>query len=460
MNPSPPVAPAKSRWLSKKARNVYLPCLMLLLPVVVIGGYRLFVLLRDYDELRRAVAEIEKTEAGWRMADLEAQRADVPDEENGALCVEAANESLPRPLANSPEWNDVENVGLRTRFTAKQLQMLRNEMKRDAAAVTEARKLADLPRGRFHVAWTRTLLDREPPHVALPRDLVWLLHGDVLLRTAEGDYDGALLSCRAAWNAGRSFGDEPYMAAQSSRLSCRSSALLSMERVLAQGQPSPSALKPLLAALLDEDRQPLVLIGWRGERAALYDLMEAHRDGEISNASSMELSRRDVAAKTMQVLTRMIEIIKESPPMEQTPQIRELALSLKGSAGDKPSLPCVAAQSYLMSLHSFRLKFLRQQAMLRSAAVALAAEIHRQTHHGRWPERLEELAPDLLAEVPLDPFDGRPLRYHIQKESIIVYSVGVDGVDDGGKIDDPSPFEITDIGIRLWNVEQRGLPPA
>jgi hypothetical protein len=42
---------------------------------------------------------------------------------------------------------------------------------------------------------------------------------------------------------------------------------------------------------------------------------------------------------------------------------------------------------------------------------------------------------------------------------VIIYSVGVDGVDDGGKIDEPSPYDCTDIGIRLWNVEQRGLPP-
>jgi hypothetical protein len=169
MNPSPPQVSVKPPWLSKKMRRVYLPCLLLMVPVGLVGGYKCFGFLQEYGELRSAVNEIDSTDPGWRMADLEAGRAEVPDDQNGALCVLAVNERLPRPLANSAEWNNVENVGLRTRLTDQQQAVLRAEMKRDAAALSEARKLADLPRGRFRVQWTRTILDREPPHVSLPR---------------------------------------------------------------------------------------------------------------------------------------------------------------------------------------------------------------------------------------------------------------------------------------------------
>ena len=49
---------------------------------------------------------------------------------------------------------------------------------------------------------------------------------------------------------------------------------------------------------------------------------------------------------------------------------------------------------------------------------------------GELPASLEELVPAYLAAVPVDPFDGKPMK--VDRERGIVYSVGRDGVDDGG----------------------------
>jgi len=54
---------------------------------------------------------------------------------------------------------------------------------------------------------------------------------------------------------------------------------------------------------------------------------------------------------------------------------------------------------------------------------------------GDKPQTLEELVPDFLPSVPLDPFDGKPFRYKFEEG--IVYSVGaglVDFPDDGDKL--------------------------
>lgn len=54
---------------------------------------------------------------------------------------------------------------------------------------------------------------------------------------------------------------------------------------------------------------------------------------------------------------------------------------------------------------------------------------------GVWPATLDELTPSFLPRVPRDPFDGAPLRYKpaaAPSEPPLLYSVGVDGVDDGG----------------------------
>ncbi|MCP5526867.1 MAG: hypothetical protein H7A47_08690 [Verrucomicrobiales bacterium] len=57
---------------------------------------------------------------------------------------------------------------------------------------------------------------------------------------------------------------------------------------------------------------------------------------------------------------------------------------------------------------------------------------------GRWPESLEELVPDLLPAIPRDWMDGQPLRYRSSgAEEFLLYSVGEDGVDDGGDPGEP-----------------------
>jgi hypothetical protein len=71
-----------------------------------------------------------------------------------------------------------------------------------------------------------------------------------------------------------------------------------------------------------------------------------------------------------------------------------------------------------------------------AAATVLALESWRRAH-GAWPRSLEELTPGYLPAVPLDPFDGKPLRYLPPKsdgERPTVYSVGVDALDEGGKL--------------------------
>lgn len=76
-----------------------------------------------------------------------------------------------------------------------------------------------------------------------------------------------------------------------------------------------------------------------------------------------------------------------------------------------------------------------------SCRMRIALELHRRAH-GAFPETLEALIGGDLKVVPVDPFDGKPLRYSLEKK--ILYSVGKDGRDSGGEEDDlvlklPSP---------------------
>jgi hypothetical protein len=101
----------------------------------------------------------------------------------------------------------------------------------------------------------------------------------------------------------------------------------------------------------------------------------------------------------------------------------------------------------------------RKLATVRSLIVALAAERYRRQHDG-WPETLDHLIPTYLAAVPLDPFDGKSLRYRHLDDGVVIYSVGADGKDNGGTLIRPGSYSPEwDVGIRLWDVKHRRQPP-
>jgi hypothetical protein len=52
--------------------------------------------------------------------------------------------------------------------------------------------------------------------------------------------------------------------------------------------------------------------------------------------------------------------------------------------------------------------------------------------HGTFPPHLTDLVPAYLDAVPTDPFDGHPLRLAIKANRWIIYSIGPDGIDNGG----------------------------
>lgn len=91
---------------------------------------------------------------------------------------------------------------------------------------------------------------------------------------------------------------------------------------------------------------------------------------------------------------------------------------------------------------------LRIEAARRVLVTAIALKRF-QLRNGHWPQTLYEMAPEFLASVPIDPYDGKPLRYHLNADgTFLLYCVGDDGVDDGG--DPTQPPGIKNTTIPYW----------
>jgi type II secretory pathway pseudopilin PulG len=67
---------------------------------------------------------------------------------------------------------------------------------------------------------------------------------------------------------------------------------------------------------------------------------------------------------------------------------------------------------------------------------------------GRYPPRLDDLAPKYLPAIPADVFSGKPLNYRPNDNGYLLYSVGLNGLDEEGRSMDDQPRG-DDLRVRM-----------
>jgi hypothetical protein len=84
------------------------------------------------------------------------------------------------------------------------------------------------------------------------------------------------------------------------------------------------------------------------------------------------------------------------------------------------------------SIQKAEMRHKRVIAHERLLATELALRCY-ESEQGHAPMGLEQLVPEYFQHVPQDPFSGKPVIYRPQGTHWLMYSVGEDGLDDGGK---------------------------
>jgi hypothetical protein len=468
----PPPRRRRRRWL-----------LLLLLPPVLVAAAWLYVYSAADRRLAWAVAEADRLDPHWRLADILAERAEIPDAENSALTTISVKRKMPQrwpawdmvsPAQDPPPMQKaLQELKPNQLLTPAELGEMGEEIKRAADAIVEARKLVDQPRGRFPIVYTKDWITTMLPTVQDCRTTAYVLSYDAQHRAQCGDLDGAIISCRALVNNARALGDEPMFIPQLVRMAIRSIAVGATERTLGLGEPSVDGLVPLQSALEEEAPVPLFEIALRGERGGLDQFMGTLQDGSTSIKRMQGLTKGgpssgpkgwfaeenllylpgSITTNRAALLRRMTQLIEISklPPDEQAGPLEEMKRSLR----DEPLL----VRELMPATEKVHAAAKRTRALLLCAAAGLAAERYRRKH-GRWPEALADLKGEFLREVPLDPFDLKPLRYRKDGLGVIIYSIGQDGKDDGGERATLNTYkeEGTDVGFRLWDVDRRRQP--
>jgi hypothetical protein len=465
MNEAPLIQATVSASRGKWRRRIF----VFLVGVLALAGVGMaFWVLLAEPNLQRAISEADRLDPGWRLDELEAAREAVADEDNSALIILEAGGLLPNGWLAAPPgerglYGVLQEVGetpRANRLNEKLAERIRAELGRITAARDTLRKIAGLPRGRYPIAWAG--VDTMLTHIQIARDVEPVLELDALCRIEKGDLQGALVSCRALLNLGRSFGDEPTMFSHHVRLTCRRIALHALERLLAQGEVPSEELADFQRLLEDEAEFPLLIATARADRAWTHGFLEAAAAGKLNRASlGMAASTlggtadrlidkataRASHAGYLRYTTEVVEIAKLSPEQQHDRwrQLEEPFMAL-------PAPLCVFRD---FSAPAMAAGYYAGLGRLRCAIVCLAVERYR-LEERRWPETLAALIPRYLSAVPNDPYDGQPLRLARTKEGLVAYCLGPDFADNGGLLArDNFTTPATDVGFELWSVENR-----
>jgi hypothetical protein len=504
-----PPAPRRRRWLFW----IGIPLVLL-----VAGAVGVYVYLEHQADLaiREALAETDRLEPnGWRLEDLEQQRRDAAPkkEENAAITVSnvkilmggtwpprpaapiqegpgneagpgAVDPAVPAPgagmggpMADIPAQpvllDDRIALPLEVQMDAALTADLRTELDKIKEAVVLADKLADQKEGHHDINWPANPIGALVPWVQDTRSVASMIRFRALVQAQDGDVDGALRSARAILGAGRSLSDDPTLIALLVRIAVQSIAVSSIERTLAQGEPSAEALKLTQHMLEAEVAEPSLQRAMRGERACNRGVCEyliygggsvADLDGPSRSTGGIRASLENIGMK--RTVKRGYPVILRT--MNECVDIAGLPIEQQKAAWDQMDQKMkrqgsenALARLLLPGLVKVAQSNQRIHARLRTAICALAAERFRQDHK-RWPHSLTELTDaKYLSSVPADPYDGKPLRCKELPDGFLVYSVGPDQTDNGGVMNREHPMEAgTDIGFQLWNPERRRQRPA
>jgi hypothetical protein len=438
-------------------------------------------------ELAAAITETGALDSRWRWEQIEEDREQVPDEENSILVMKRYYEALPRNRPNEP-WNSWSADSLKMpngekllpeasdnrRLDDDRLSKLMEELNKNETSLEIARSLKGYPRGRAIVQITPNVLDTRLPHVDWCRSASDMLVLDIEQLLHRNGFDKVWSRVTAILHTGAGLRGEWTLILQLVRIAVRAKAVRRIERILAMGVSQPDSLRNAQAHLLVEESEDLLKPAIRGERAMWILLFENLDNGRYDNFDGgskgtfpwdrgfgWKLYRSRLPEDEAYYLRAMNQFIRIAglPSHEQLSRYRQelghITDEISESNRDKRLM---VSGLLLPAVEKVAEAAIRDRALLRCAITALAAERFR-IDTKNWPKSPADLCPKYINEVPIDPFDGLPLKHVARDDGLTIYSVGVDGQDDGGRgLTSDGREKGSDLGFQLWDVDKRGKP--
>jgi len=315
----------------------------------------------------------------------------------------------------------------------------------EAEEIRLLHEAAALPKCRYPVDFRS---DETVPFMSKLRHSVDDLCIEAVFETELQHSDAAIQSLLAGLAAAGSLRDYPTFVAQLVRMACFNKVFQVFERVLSESALTEAQLVSLSSAIGTADTFEGVsrgLIGMRCLLARWFEHPSAYLD-EIRGRQD-QLAPPWVAASYLSwgfyrwsgladfEHGRFNTMVREWQEARRKgfPENLLAAQELQMKIDALPEWKARVTRAFLShgSITNLMSAEAQQRARISCVQTALAIERCRLANSAL-PERLENLVPSYLTDVPTDPFDGKALRYKRQPVGYAVYSIGMNLQDDNG----------------------------
>lgn len=399
--------------------------------------------------LKRAYGALEA--AGRPMVLEEVIPADLPDTRNAALLYEAAMLRLKaEPHEESDLYTTLEEASdrmLEDRPAPEAVEAFRQLSSTPAAeeALANLRAGTSKPGCRFDVDYTMGI-ETLMPHVLYMRDLSKILSATARLQAADGDLKAAWDTNIAGFHLANTLRDEPTLISQLVRIVMFDTAVDTMRFLAAHAHPSDAQYDAIMILLAGFEEMGPLVNALDGERLLFGEwIFKQPRKW----SGGIDLIGDDIPlAMALGQLTppfmrfnhaAYLNVFHGHTANAQQPYSEHDAVLDKQLINNVPRY-LIFARMVVPSLHLAKRRYISMTARARVSRAGLAALRYRQKE-GTYPADLGVLG---LGDL-LDPFTGKALVYRATPTGLLVYSLGVNQVDDRG-----TASEKKDEGDIVW----------
>lgn len=417
-----------------RARKIFRRILLYSLAVLTIG-----LMVRAYFNYRMG----EKLEAyiGDRQAEgvalsRKALMPECSESENGANLWRAAEALYSREGLNVRLLRD----SMMSLFEGNTLEPavkeeLKSMIEKNARVFQFMKEASEKPCFRYG-DWRKKLHDMKIPDAIKMINSIRLLGIDAVFKAEEGHVQEAIDQIHWAKNLAKKTLDEPLLITGLIALANMKYLQTCLMHIVNGRDIDSDTLRMIIQDLNPEHWREKFAQGIHGERVFLLENALAVLEGEMDTLG-YNLGDR-IFFWIMHPATKA-DVLWAQKMFDRIESVSllpyyELKESHKDITTDIESIPWSFRLSggLFPNFSSAWLKVAIMEAFMGTGQIALACKIYK-NQEGRYPENISVLIPEILKKEPLDPFTGDPYIYKLQDEGFIVYSVGSNEKDDGGR---------------------------
>ncbi|MEK7482859.1 MAG: hypothetical protein AABZ60_00855 [Planctomycetota bacterium] len=425
-----------------------LGCIVLMLYLSYQRSQRVAQLLQEYKQSGYATS----------LKEINEKYVLPPVNDNGAIVIESAIAKLKEPEQTLGDKSTAKKNYLtyeQTNFLLKPIALgesLSKEVKiaigkhlvQNEEALKLLRQGLAMKQFRYCPDYTEGVNAKITPFLGM-RKMINLLKLKTLFHLENGESEDAVQSVLEGFALAQSFSNDPMLIMNTIQMALIQFNIESLEYVLNRMDISEKNILDL-SSLLQTLEEPESLA-----RCYVTDFcmgLEAFNDGSVHEGKLISHFSVMIEEDKIFYLEKMKIVIDTSysPLQERMKKIQflkdlekemskssELLQDLGEKNFNSSNFFHSGTQSLVMGFYYYASFGLRRIMILRNAQIALAVERYRLANQ-KLPEQLSELVPAYLKEeLLLDLFDNKLVHYKKLSKGYLIYSVGEDAKDNGGK---------------------------